>query len=233
VTSYLPATGLAGSGINNVTQHGQSSLFVLTDVATVGMLATMYNIPSGLTVRHGSNQSVAEFYGQFYSNSDLKEFLSLTGLREDALPLKNILGDNGNDEKKPGGEGQLDIEYLMALAPGADTYYYSFSDLSPYDSANEGFLQYLFAVGNESYPALVHSLSYGDIEQSVFNVSNKGSTQYGNRCDEEFIIMGLRGNTCMYICVLYIHTYIHTYIYIYTISVHINIDKRTYTYTQA
>jgi hypothetical protein len=64
-------------------------------------------------VRHGSNQSVAEFYGQFYSNSDLKEFLSLTGLREDSLPVKNILGDNGNDEKKPGGEGQLDIEYLM------------------------------------------------------------------------------------------------------------------------
>jgi hypothetical protein len=31
----------------------------------------------------------------------------------------------------------------------------------------------------------------------VFNASNKGSIEYGNRCDEEFIIMGLRGLTVL------------------------------------
>ena len=30
-------------------------------------------------MRHGSTQSVAEFYGQYYSNSDLMTFLALTG----------------------------------------------------------------------------------------------------------------------------------------------------------
>jgi hypothetical protein len=79
--------------------------------------------------------------------------------------VENVFGDNGNDQNNPGGEGQLDIEYLMALAPGAETFYYSFSDLSPYNTANEGFLAYLYFVGNETNPALVHSLSYGDIEQ--------------------------------------------------------------------
>ena len=34
----------------------------------------------GLTVRHGSTQSVAEFYGQYYSNSDLATFLAMTGM---------------------------------------------------------------------------------------------------------------------------------------------------------
>ena len=49
-----------------------------------------------------------------------------------------LLGDNGNDQSRPGGEGQLDLEYMMALAPGADTFYYSFSDLNPFNAANEG-----------------------------------------------------------------------------------------------
>ena len=38
-------------------------------------------IPTGLTVRHGSNQSVVEFYNEYYSNRDLMAFLSLTGLK--------------------------------------------------------------------------------------------------------------------------------------------------------
>jgi hypothetical protein len=40
------------------------------------IIPTIY---TGLTVRHGSTQSVAEFYGQYYSNSDLATFLALTG----------------------------------------------------------------------------------------------------------------------------------------------------------
>ena len=164
-----------------------------------------------------------------------------------------LLGDNGNDQSRPGGEGQLDLEYMMALAPGSDTFYYSFSDLNPFNAANEGaapatchksfvvavwpplfplsrahthvhtihalfppappslthtvplflshihtihprpacayaslslsagFLAYLFFVGNEPYPPLVHSLSYGDVEQNVFNASVPGSVEYGRR----------------------------------------------------
>jgi tripeptidyl-peptidase I len=86
----------------------------------------------------------------------------------------------------------------MALAPGADTFFYSFSDLNPYNSINEGFLAYLYYVGNQSYPPLVHSLSYGDVEANVFNASNPGSASYGERCDQEFMKMGLRGLTVVF-----------------------------------
>ncbi len=41
---------------------GTSNLFALTDVATTNFLADLYNIPRGLSVKHGSNQSVVEFY---------------------------------------------------------------------------------------------------------------------------------------------------------------------------
>lgn len=52
---------------------GSSNLFALTDVATAHFLSELYSIPEGLSVRHGSNQSVVEFYGEvsvFLCSSD-------------------------------------------------------------------------------------------------------------------------------------------------------------------
>jgi hypothetical protein len=43
---------------------GSSNLFALTDVATGHFLSNLYSIPQGISVQHGSNQSVAEFYGE-------------------------------------------------------------------------------------------------------------------------------------------------------------------------
>jgi tripeptidyl-peptidase-1 len=87
---------------------------------------------------------------------------------------------------------------FQALAPNADTFFYSFSDLNPYDPINEGFLTYLLTVANQTNPPLVHSLSYGDQESSIFNATNEGSSQYGERCDQEFMMMGLRGLTVLF-----------------------------------
>jgi len=78
------------------------------------------------------------------------------------------------------------------MAPGAATFFYSFSDLNPFDSANEGFLSYVRYVNGQPYPPLVHSLSYGDVEADVF--LTKDSSTYGDRVDVEFIKMGLRGD---------------------------------------
>lgn len=44
---------------------------------------------------------------------------------------------------------------------------------------NEGFLTYLVYVQNQTYPPLVHSLSYGDVEADIFNASHNGTIQYG------------------------------------------------------
>jgi subtilase family serine protease len=173
---------------------GSSSFFVLTDVATASMLNDLYSIPAGMTAHHGSNQSVVEFYSEFYSNSDLKSFFSLSGLPAATIPERNVLGDLANDESNPGGEAQLDVEYIMALAPNADTYFYSFSDLNPNSPGDEGFLAYLTYVGAERNPPLVHSLSYGDVESEIFGTdSTSPDPTYGSRCDLEFLKLGLRG----------------------------------------
>jgi tripeptidyl-peptidase-1 len=187
--------------IGNATDNslvGQTNMFCLTDVATPEFLSKLYNMPRSLTARHGSNQSVAEFYSEFYSNSDLEVFFELTGLPNASIPVTNVYGDLPNNQTNPGGEAQLDVEYIMALAPNATTYFYSMSDLNPYDPINEGFINYLWVVGNQTNPPLVHSLSYGDIEANIFNASNPGSIEYGTACDNLFMAMGLRGLSVLF-----------------------------------
>ena len=91
---------------------------------------------------------------------------------------------------------------FQALAPGADTYFYSMIDYNPNDpvntTLNEGFLEYLLTVNNQTNPPWVHSLSYGDVEADIFNSSHDGSINYGQRCDQEFMKMGLRGLTVVF-----------------------------------
>lgn len=181
-----------------------SALFALTDVATASFLSDLYQIPSGMQVNHGSNQSCAEFYGEFYSNSDLEAFFALSGLPNNTISTaENYYIDLPNDQSKPGGEAQLDVEYIMALAPNAPTYFYSIGTFNPNDpvnttSHNEGFLDYLQLVESQEYPPLVHSLSYGDVEADIFNASHNGSVAYGNRCNQEFMQLGLRGLTLVF-----------------------------------
>ena len=99
----------------NVVQ-GISTPFFLTDTATAAFLSKLYNIPSGLTVRYGSNQSVAEFYGQFYSNKDLYKFFELSGLPNATIPTKNIFGDLPNNEQQPGGMNILNDELYFIIS---------------------------------------------------------------------------------------------------------------------
>lgn len=54
---------------------------------------------------------------QFYSNSDLSSFLSLSGLPDASIPEENVLGDLPNNQTDPGGEAQLDVEYIMVDIP--------------------------------------------------------------------------------------------------------------------
>ena len=176
----------------------KSSLFALSDVATLDFLSKLYNIPESLAVRHGSTQAIAEFYGEFYSNNDLMNFLQLSGKAMDTLPESFVVGDNPNNELNPGGEAQLDLEYIMGMAPAAKTTFYSFSDRNPFSYENEGFLAFLYVIGSEPNPPKVLSMSYGDIEESVFNTTRRGAMEYGLRCDIEFLKLGLRGVTILF-----------------------------------
>lgn len=118
--------------LNGVTTNiGASSLFALTDTATARFLSELYSIPAGQQVNHGSNQSVAEFYKEFYSNKDLESFFALSGLPNASIPsANNYYIDIPNDQSDPGGEAQLDVEYIMALAPNAPTFFYSIGTTS-------------------------------------------------------------------------------------------------------
>lgn len=81
----------------------------------------------------------------------------LSGLPSATIPVENVLYGT-NNEDKPGGEAQLDVEYLMGLAPGSPTYFYSIPTLNPYDSDNEGFLTWLDTVAGEVRADLPRSL---------------------------------------------------------------------------
>ena len=50
---------------------------------------------------------------QFYSNSDLMKFMALSGLPNATIPVQNVFGDLPNNQTEPGGEAQLDVEYIM------------------------------------------------------------------------------------------------------------------------
>jgi hypothetical protein len=44
------------------------------------------------------------------------KFLSLSGLPNATIPVENVYGDLPNDQNEPGGEAQLDVEYIMVSA---------------------------------------------------------------------------------------------------------------------
>jgi hypothetical protein len=56
---------------------------------------------------------ILSLFSQFYSNKDLSKFLALSGLPNASIPSANVYGDLPNDQSDPGGEAQLDVEYIM------------------------------------------------------------------------------------------------------------------------
>jgi len=56
----------------------------------------------------------------------------------------------------------------------------------------------LTLVESQEYPPLVHSLSYGDEEGDIFHSSNNATVAYGDRCNQEFMQLGLRGLTIVF-----------------------------------
>ncbi len=64
-----------------------------------------------------------------------------------------------NDQTNPGGEADLDIQWIMAMAPGVATTFWSI----PASSSEEvdDILTWAYAIGNMTNPPIVNSLSYG------------------------------------------------------------------------
>jgi len=115
----------------------------------------------------------------------LDMFLSEMGLPSSPVTL---IGPNNSSE--PSGEGSLDIQWIMAMAPGVPTVYWSIPANSTVEI--DDILRWAYAIGNTPNPPLVNSLSYGMAEEIVDTFLGKG---YLVRSDIEFMKLALQGIT--------------------------------------
>ena len=129
------------------------------------LLHSFYDIGSA-TCGTGTESTIAVFEGddQNYSPSDLAGFQSLNMLP--AQTVAKVVGGHNSSaqcarDPQACGEADLDVQYAMAVAQECPmTYFYINNDTSP-------FVAWAEAVAAEVSPALVHSISYGEIEQNM------------------------------------------------------------------
>jgi len=143
-----------------------------------------YNIPPNTLVKTNVTQCVVEFEQQYYAPSDLTLYFQQTGLPTDT-PV-TVIGPN--DPTKPGGEATLDIEWIMGVAPGAATVFWSIDLPSP--GGADPILEWALQMANTDNPPQVNSISYGVAEALVDKFLGQG---YLARADHEFKKLALRG----------------------------------------
>mmetsp|Transcript_10314 Transcript_10314/g.15543 ORF Transcript_10314/g.15543 Transcript_10314/m.15543 type:complete len:581 (+) Transcript_10314:379-2121(+) len=163
------------------TKIAYESVIVPGPLITPDVARTLYGVPRGSRgVVSSNSQSVAEFDGQYYSPSDLNQFLTLNGLPNITLTLA---GDGGNDPSQPGGESTLDVDWITGIGVGIDTVFWSVGE--------GGFLlEWAMQMAASSNPPLVASISYGEPELYI-------STNMTDRIDSEFEKLGVRGVTIL------------------------------------
>ena len=131
-----------------------------------------------------NSQAVASFLGEYFSPKDLETFQSRFH-----LPIKPVVKVIGvNDPTNPGIEANLDVQYISALGRNVPTWFISVSATA--NGGQEDFLSWIVAEVNRTNSPWVHSVSYGDYEQSVPN-------DYQFRVDAEFIKFGISGRTVL------------------------------------
>ncbi|XP_074073574.1 tripeptidyl-peptidase 1 isoform X2 [Macrotis lagotis] len=134
-----------------------------------------------------NSQACAQFLEQYFHESDLEEFMKLFGK---SFPHKDsvsrVIGQQG--EGRAGLEASLDVEYLMSTGANISTWVYSNPGRH---EAQEPFLQWLLVLSNESSLPLVHTVSYGDDEDSL-------STAYLLRVNTELMKAAARGLTLLF-----------------------------------
>lgn len=145
---------------------------------------TARDVGSGTT---NNSQACAQFLEQYFHNSDLTEFMRLFGSSfAHQASVARVVGKQGRG--RAGIEASLDVEYLMSAGANISTWVYS----SPgRHEAQEPFLQWLLLLSNESSLPHVHTVSYGDDEDSLSSV-------YIQRVNTEFMKAAARGLTLLF-----------------------------------
>uniref|UniRef100_A0A8C7A3D6 Tripeptidyl-peptidase 1 n=1 Tax=Neovison vison TaxID=452646 RepID=A0A8C7A3D6_NEOVI len=145
---------------------------------------TAQDVGSGTT---NNSQACAQFLEQYFHESDLAEFMRLFGGKfAHQASVARVVGQQGRG--RAGIEASLDVEYLMSAGANISTWVYS----SPgRHESQEPFLQWLLLLSNESALPHVHTVSYGDDEDSLSSV-------YIHRVNTELMKAAARGLTLLF-----------------------------------
>lgn len=109
--TLLPVFARVGGGVSATFEH---PVVPCPNVVPYS-LYTQYSIPPNSQVTNPkSSQCVVEFEQQYYSDSDLQLFFNQMGIL--SAPV-TVIGPN--DMNNAGAEANLDIQWIMAMAPGS------------------------------------------------------------------------------------------------------------------
>lgn len=150
------------------------------------VLRKRYNISDTVGSHPNNSQVVAQFLQQYYSPSDLKEFFKIFG--SSFVHLDTIAKEIGPDSGRSGVEASLDTQYIMSTGANITTWFWSTGGLH---EKQEPFLEWMVAISNTTQVPWVHSVSYGDNEDSL-------SVDYMKRINTEFQKAGVRGLSMLF-----------------------------------
>uniref|UniRef100_A0A672RCX6 Tripeptidyl-peptidase 1 n=1 Tax=Sinocyclocheilus grahami TaxID=75366 RepID=A0A672RCX6_SINGR len=155
---------------------------------TPSVIRSRYNLTAkDVGTATNNSQAVAQFLEQYYHPADLAEFMSLfAGGFTHMSAVERVVGTQGGG--KAGIEASLDVEYIMSS--GANISTWVFTNPGRHES-QEPFLQWMVLLSNMSAVPWVHTISYGDDEDSL-------SDAYMNRINTEFMKGGLRGISMLF-----------------------------------
>ncbi|XP_069772464.1 tripeptidyl-peptidase 1 isoform X2 [Narcine bancroftii] len=155
---------------------------------TPKVLRKRYNLTASDVGSHENNsQAVAQFLEQYFHQLDLAAFMRLFGGSfVHRTKIDNIVGHQGCI--MAGLEASLDVEYIMSS--GANISTWVFSNGGRHES-QEPFLDWITLLSNMSSIPWVHTISYGDDEDSL-------SVAYLKRINNEFMKAGVRGLSILF-----------------------------------
>ncbi|XP_061222517.1 tripeptidyl-peptidase 1 isoform X3 [Neopsephotus bourkii] len=155
---------------------------------TPSILRQRYNMTKGdIGLLPNNSQACAQFLEQYFHQADVAEFMKLFGSSfSHRTQVDRVVGHQGMG--KAGLEASLDVEYIMST--GANISTWVFSNAGRHES-QEPFLAWLLLLSNMSSLPWVHSVSYGDDEDSL-------SVAYMERINVEFMKAAARGLTILF-----------------------------------
>ncbi|KAE8628399.1 hypothetical protein XENTR_v10007502 [Xenopus tropicalis] len=155
---------------------------------TPSILRQRYNLSDSDIGSHPNNsQACAQFLEQYFHPADLSEFMVLFGRGfQHHSEVDQVVGPQGGG--RAGLEASLDVEYIMST--GANISTWVFSNPGRHES-QEPFLEWMILLSNMSALPWVHTISYGDDEDSL-------SIAFMQRINVEFMKAASRGLTILF-----------------------------------